>query len=66
MRRSSSARASGELSGKAIRIAHYGPCQRAMMLGTLSVVEVGLQLLASRTARAAPRRHRLAGEQVKA
>ncbi|MCC6468613.1 MAG: aminotransferase class V-fold PLP-dependent enzyme [Alphaproteobacteria bacterium] len=36
----------GELSGKAIRIAHMGHVNAPMVLGTLGVVEVGLQALA--------------------
>src|SRR5712691_2198743 len=35
----------GELSGKAVRIAHMGHVNAPMMLGTLSVIEVGLQAL---------------------
>src|SRR4249920_98586 len=35
----------GELSGKAIRIAHMGHVNAPMILGTLSVIEVGLQAL---------------------
>lgn len=35
----------GELSGKAIRIAHMGHVNAPMILGTLSVVEMGLQAL---------------------
>ena len=35
----------GELSGKAIRIAHMGHVNAPMMLGTLSVLEVGLNAL---------------------
>ena len=35
----------GELSGKAIRIAHMGHVNAPMVLGTLSVVEVGLKAL---------------------
>src|SRR5216683_1320115 len=35
----------GELSGKAVRIAHMGHVNAPMVLGTLSVIEVGLQAL---------------------
>jgi alanine-glyoxylate transaminase/serine-glyoxylate transaminase/serine-pyruvate transaminase len=35
----------GELSGKAVRIAHMGHVNAPMILGTLSVIEVGLQAL---------------------
>jgi alanine-glyoxylate transaminase/serine-glyoxylate transaminase/serine-pyruvate transaminase len=35
----------GALSGKAIRIAHMGHVNAPMMLGTLAVIEVGLQAL---------------------
>jgi alanine-glyoxylate transaminase / serine-glyoxylate transaminase / serine-pyruvate transaminase len=35
----------GDLSGKAIRIAHMGHVNAPMVLGTLSVVEMGLQAL---------------------
>ena len=35
----------GDLSGRAIRIAHMGHVNAPMMLGTLSVIEVGLNAL---------------------
>jgi alanine-glyoxylate transaminase/serine-glyoxylate transaminase/serine-pyruvate transaminase len=35
----------GELSGKAVRIAHMGHVNAPMILGTLSVIEVGLRAL---------------------
>ncbi|MFV0296937.1 MAG: pyridoxal-phosphate-dependent aminotransferase family protein [Hyphomicrobiaceae bacterium] len=35
----------GELSGKAIRIAHMGHCNAPMLLGTLGVIELGLKHL---------------------
>ena len=35
----------GQLSGKAFRIAHMGHVNAPMMLGTLSVIEVGLQAM---------------------
>ncbi len=42
---SCSASGSGELSGKAFRIAHMGHVNAPMMLGTLGVVEVALKAL---------------------
>ena len=36
----------GELSGKAIRIAHMGHVNAPMILGTLGVIEVALEALA--------------------
>jgi alanine-glyoxylate transaminase/serine-glyoxylate transaminase/serine-pyruvate transaminase len=35
----------GELSGKAFRVAHMGHVNAPMVLGTLSVIEVGLAAL---------------------
>ena len=45
----------GELQGQAFRIAHMGHVNAPMILGTLGVIEVGLNALRSRMARAAPR-----------
>jgi len=49
----------GDLPGQAFRIA-IGPRQRPMILGTLGVIEVALNALDIRTARAARGRDRMA------